>query len=124
MSGEVWRGPSAADLQGPHRFAEFFRDMPILDGGNALYLDDAQRDRLGCHAEACGLRKTAPRQIKYWPSPRGQSGWGNAGLWVPADTPDPPELATPDPAAMTPAERQVLRAQLAAFDDDEGDDDA
>ena len=45
MSGEVWRGPSAADLQGPHRFAEFFRDMPILDGGRTQAAFDIAKAR-------------------------------------------------------------------------------
>ncbi|WLP91312.1 DUF2744 domain-containing protein [Gordonia sp. NB41Y] len=113
---EYWRANPPAGVTEIHRFAEFFRDVPILPHGQALHLDDDQRDRLARHAEACGLRKTAPRAVKWWPPPRGHHQAGNTGLWVPIDTPDPPEVTTPDPAQMTAEEREFLRDQLAAFD--------
>lgn len=113
-----WRAdPPAGMLREPHRFAEFFRDVPILDGGQALFLDDEQRDRLARHADACGLRKTAPQQIKYWPPRRGHQQPGNTGFWVPINTPDPPEMTTPDPARMTAEEREYFRTELARFDE-------
>ncbi|WP_336791763.1 phage gene 29 protein family protein [Gordonia malaquae] len=111
----VWRADPGRSTE-PHRFADFFRDVPLLPDGQAIYLDAAQRNRLAIHCEAVGLRKTAPQQIKYWPPPRGQHMPGNCGLWVPVDVEDPVELGTPDPALMTAHEREHLRAQLAAFD--------
>lgn len=111
----VWRAePSGAASR--HRFADFFRDVPILPDGQPLYFDADQRDRLGRHAEACGLRKTAPQAIKWWPPPRGHHMPGNSGMWVPVDTEDPVELSTPDPSLMTPHEREQLRAELARFE--------
>lgn len=118
LSG-YWRAdpPQAYGPRELHRFAEFFRDPPILPNGQALHFDDEMRDRLARHVEACGLRKTAPRQVKWWPPPRGHHQAGNTGLWVPIGTPDPPEATTPDPAHMTAEEREFLRDQLAAFDE-------
>ncbi|MFT4128089.1 MAG: DUF2744 domain-containing protein [Gordonia sp. (in: high G+C Gram-positive bacteria)] len=116
-TGGYWRADPTPGRKQPHRFAEFFQDPPILPHGQPLHFDDDMRDRLGIHAEACGLRKTAPRQVKFWPPPRGHHQPGNTGLWVPIDVPDPPEVTTPDPARMTAEEREFLRAQLAAFDD-------
>ena len=81
MSGEVWQ-PPAADLQ---RSAPVCRVLPgHADPGrrHALYLDDAQRDRLGCQCRGVpGCGRPHRRQIKYWPSPRrANPGWGNTGL--------------------------------------------
>ncbi|MFF0706979.1 phage gene 29 protein family protein [Gordonia sputi] len=117
MDDSIWRADPPAGVSGPmHRFSEFFRDVPILAGGQALFFDDDQRNRLGRHVEACGLRKTAPRQIKYWAPPRGQQQAGNTGQWVPIHLPDPPEVTTPDPARMTAEEREFFRAQLDAYE--------
>ncbi|MGB6246118.1 phage gene 29 protein family protein [Gordonia sp. (in: high G+C Gram-positive bacteria)] len=119
----IWRA-DPVKAQGPHRYADFFRDLPLLPDGQAVYLDAEQRDRLGLHCEAVGLRKVAPQAVKYWPPPRGDHMPGNTGLWVPAHLEDPVEMRTPDPAMMTPHEREHLRAELARFeaaDHPEGD---
>ncbi|MFT3662001.1 MAG: DUF2744 domain-containing protein [Gordonia sp. (in: high G+C Gram-positive bacteria)] len=111
----IWRADPPLGSSTLHRFADFFRDIPILPDGQAIYLDAQQRDRLARHAEAVGLRKTAPQAVKWWPPPRGHHQPGNSGLWVPVDTEDPVEMRTPDPSLMTPHEREHLRTELAAY---------
>ena len=101
----------------PHRFAQFFRDIPILDDGQPLQLLEQQRNRAGFFLEAAGFGKVRESAIKWWPPPRGHQQIGNAGIWVPADTPDPPEVKLPDPEIMTAPERQWMREQLAKYDD-------
>lgn len=110
----IWRADPTPGRQ--HRFADFFRDVPLLPDGQAVYLDSDQRNRLATHAEACGLRKVAPAAVKFWPPPRGSHMPGNTGVWVPVTIEDPIEMQLPDPASMTPHEREHLRAELARFD--------
>lgn len=111
----IWRADPSGLLK-PHRFAYIFQDVPLLPDGQAIYLDAEQRNRLALHCEATGLRKTAPAAVKYWAPPRGDHMPGNTGQWVPVSLEDPVEMTTPDPADMTPHEREHLRAQLARFD--------
>lgn len=101
----------------PHRFAPFFQDMPILQDGQPLQLDEHQRQRAGHFLELCGFGKVRESTLKRWPPPRGKHMLGNAGFWVPVDTPDPLELKLPHPEDLTPDERQEYRTWLDQFDD-------
>lgn len=102
---------------GPHRFAPLLRDMPILQDGQPVSLDEHTRHRAGHFLELVGFRRTEQALIKWWPPPRGQEVLGNAGLWVPFDAPDPLEVKLPLPEDLTPEERQTYRDWLDEFDD-------
>lgn len=66
------------------------------------------------HLWELGFRHFPEYQLlEYHPAARGGEHWlGQAGNWVAAGTPMPPELTVPSVTDLTPAERQVLVRQL------------
>lgn len=101
-----------------HRFEPLLTDPPIMPGGIEMQMDPAMVRRLAHFVDMVGLRKTAAPAIKRWPPPaRLGHQPGATGYWVPIDTPDPPEVAVPDPARLTREERDWLRERLAQIPD-------
>lgn len=68
------------------------------------------------HLYDCGFRHHPELQkIKYVPPPD-EVSWiqGFAGMWVPIDTPLPPEVTAPDISGLSAGEEQVLWEKLEA----------